>query len=71
MENESRVLPTDTARVESTDGEVAETREISERIYVDLDGGGNRVNMTIEHARTNARLPELSYWEVLGRTSKS
>jgi len=35
---------------------------------VDLDGGGNLVSMTIEHARTNARLEEFSYQEVIGRT---
>ena len=59
---------TDTALVEFTDNEVAETKEISESIYVDLYRQGNLVNMTIEHARTNARLPEVSYQEVLGRT---
>ena len=59
---------TDTALMEFTDNEVAETREISENIYVDLDRQGNLVSMTIEHARTNARLQELSYQEVVGRT---
>jgi len=55
---------TDTALVEFTDNEVAETREISENIYVDLDSRGNLVSMTIEHARENARLQEFSYQEV-------
>lgn len=59
---------TDTALVEFTENEVAETKEISESIYVDLDRQGNLVNMTIEHARINARLPEVSYQEVLRRT---
>ena len=59
---------TDTALVEFTDNEVAETKEIGESIYVDLDPQGNLVSMTIEHARTNARLPEVSYQKVLGRT---
>ena len=58
---------TDTALMEFTDNAVAETREISQNIYVDLDEHGNLVSMTIEHARTNARLPELSYQEVAGR----
>ena len=58
---------TDTALMEFTDNDVAETKEISENIYVDLDRQGNLVSMTIEHARTNARLPECSYQEVLGR----
>jgi uncharacterized protein YuzE len=55
---------TDTALVEFTDHEVAETKEISENIYVDLDKQGNLVSMTIEHARTNARLGEFSYQEM-------
>jgi uncharacterized protein YuzE len=59
---------TDTALMEFTDNEVVDTKEISENIYVDLDGQGNLVSMTIEHARTNARLPECSYQEVVGRT---
>jgi uncharacterized protein YuzE len=59
---------TDTALMEFTDNEVAETKEISENIYVDLDQQGNLVSMTIEHARTNARLPEISYQEVVART---
>jgi len=55
---------TDTALVEFTDHGVMETREISENIYVDLDKQGNLVSMTIEHARTNARLNEFSYQEI-------
>lgn len=58
---------TDTALVEFTENEVAQTREISENIYVDLDNQGNLVSMTIEHARTNARLQEFSYQAVAGR----
>jgi uncharacterized protein YuzE len=50
--------------MEFTDNAVAETKEISENIYADLDEHGNLVNMTIEHARTNASLPEVSYEEV-------
>ncbi|MGA2935661.1 MAG: DUF2283 domain-containing protein [Syntrophobacteraceae bacterium] len=55
---------TDTALVEFTDHGVMETREISENIYVDLDKQGNLISMTIEHARTNARLNEFSYQEI-------
>jgi uncharacterized protein YuzE len=58
---------TDTALFEFTDHEVAETKEISENIYVDLDGRGNLVSMTVEHARTNASLREFSYQEVPGQ----
>ncbi len=64
--NEGKVLfrYCDTALVEFTDYEAAEIREISENIYVDLDKQGNLVSMTIEHARTNARLNEFSYQEI-------
>ncbi len=56
---------TDTALVEFTDNEVFETKEISENIYIDLDGKGNLVSMTIEHARSNASLQEFSLHEVV------
>jgi uncharacterized protein YuzE len=58
---------TDTALVEFTNNEVAETKEIGENIFLDLDRQGNLVSMTIEHARTNARLQEFSYQEVAGQ----
>jgi len=55
---------TDTALIEFTDNQVAETREISETIYADLDQWGNLVSLTIEHAHSNAQLHEFSYQEV-------
>ena len=55
---------TDTAYVEFSTGEVRETKEISENIYVDLDEDGNLVSMTIEHAKANAGLSEFSYQEM-------
>lgn len=70
---------TDTALVEFSDLEVAETKEINENIYIDLDSSGNLVAMTIEHARKQASLPHLSYEQIekkssnksLHRTAKS
>jgi uncharacterized protein YuzE len=62
---------TDTALLEFTDHPVAETREISENIYADLDQRGNLVSMTVEHVRTNARLDEFSYQEVPNRSDPS
>ena len=59
---------TDTALVEFTDNEVVETKEIGENIYLDLDSEGNLVSMTIEHARSNARLEEFSYQEIIGQS---
>jgi uncharacterized protein YuzE len=51
---------TDTALLEFLDGVVASTREINEDVYVDLDANGNVVSMTIEHARRNCSLPDVS-----------
>ena len=55
---------TDTALMEFSAHKVAETKEINENIYVDLDGSGNLVAMTIEHARQQASFPSLSYEQI-------
>jgi uncharacterized protein YuzE len=60
---------TDTAHVEFTDNDVHETKEISENIYIDIDNKGNIVSMTIEHAKSNARLWEFSYQEMTQQIS--
>jgi uncharacterized protein YuzE len=60
---------TDTALIEFTTNDVAETREISEDVYVDLDEKGNLVNMTIEHARSAAGIKELSFQEIVGTSA--
>jgi uncharacterized protein YuzE len=60
---------TDTAHIEFTDKAIQETKEISENIYVDLDGKGNIVSMTIEHAKDNATLWEFSYQEMSRQTA--
>lgn len=55
---------TDTALLEFSDAAVAETREISTDVYVDLDASGNLVSMTIEHAARVARLPQVRIEEI-------
>ncbi len=55
---------TSTALVEFSDSKVAETKEINENIYIDLDTAGNLVAMTIEHARKQASLPHFSYKQI-------
>jgi uncharacterized protein YuzE len=55
---------TDTALVEFSRHAVAETREINENIYLDIDRSGNLVAMTIEHARKQASLPFLSFEQI-------
>jgi len=60
---------TDTALMEFSELKVAETKEINENIYVDLDASGNLVAMTIEHARQQASLPSLSYEQIDEQTT--
>ncbi|MBD3392584.1 MAG: DUF2283 domain-containing protein [Chitinivibrionales bacterium] len=52
---------TDTAYVEFSENDSAETREINENIYIDLDQKGNLVGMTIEQASTQANISEISF----------
>lgn len=43
---------------------VAETKEINENIYIDLDTTGNLVALTIEHADLHTNLPDLFYEQI-------
>ena len=54
---------TDTALINFCSGTVAETREISENIYVDIDDSGQPLSMTIEHAKQSGALDEVVYRE--------
>jgi uncharacterized protein YuzE len=60
---------TDTALVEFSDREVAQTKEINENIYVDLDAEDNLVNMTIEHASSQANMAELAYQQIKAKSA--
>jgi uncharacterized protein YuzE len=42
---------TDTLHVELYDSGIAETKELNENLYVDLDSEGKIVSFTVEHAR--------------------
>jgi uncharacterized protein YuzE len=55
---------TDTALMEFSGNQVAQTKEINENIYVDLDADGNLVNMTIEHASSQANIAEIAYQQI-------
>jgi uncharacterized protein YuzE len=55
---------TDTALIEFSNESVEETKEISENLYIDLDGRGNLVSMTIEHAKEKANIAEISYLQM-------
>ena len=52
---------TDTAHIEFTKNAVAETREVSENVYLDLDREGNLVSMTIEHAGKKANILDFAF----------
>ena len=60
---------TDTALVEFSANPVAQTKEINENIYVDLDADGNLVNMTIEHASRQANIAEVSYQQIESKSA--
>ena len=55
---------TATALIEFSTHAVAETKEINENIYIDLDATGNLVAITIEHANLHANLPNLAYEQI-------
>jgi uncharacterized protein YuzE len=55
---------TDTALIEFSDAPVVETREITENLYIDLDEEGNLVSMTIEHAKKQANISEVSFLQI-------
>lgn len=55
---------TDTALIEFSNEPVVETKEISENLYIDVDGKGNLVSMTIEHAREQANISEVSFLQM-------
>ena len=55
---------TDTALIEFSEQTVHETKEINENIYIDIAANGNLVDMTIEHARTQAKIDELFFQQM-------
>ena len=59
---------TDTALLEFSGHQVSQTKEINENIYLDLDADGNLVNMTIEHASSQANIAEVAYQQIDGKS---
>lgn len=55
---------TDTALIEFSSVPAAETKEISENLYIELDDEGNLVSMTIEHAKEKAGMSEVSFLQM-------
>ena len=55
---------TDTALREIGGGTPAETRELSEDVYLDLDETGHVVSITVEHASLRSDLSELPFQRI-------
>ena len=55
---------TDIALLEFSERPVFETKEINENIYLDLDEDGNLIEMTIEHALSQANINEVSFQQI-------
>ena len=59
---------TDTVLIEFSSVPIKETKEITENLYIDLDENGNLVNMTIEHAKIQTDISEVSFYQMEKRT---
>jgi len=55
---------TDTALLELGGGTPAQTQELSEDIYLDLDESGHVVSITVEHASIRSDLSEVSFLRI-------
>ena len=55
---------TDTALLEIGGGTPAETRELSEDVYLDLDETGHVVSITVEHASLRSDLSEMTFQRI-------
>ncbi len=55
---------TETLYITLKSGTVADTRDLDENTVVEFDAAGNLMNMTIEHGRERAELPDFSFQRV-------
>ena len=55
---------TDTLYIELKAGVVADTRDLDENTLVEVDGDGQMIAITIEHAQDRADLPAFSYEQI-------
>jgi uncharacterized protein YuzE len=62
---------TDTALLELGTGCIAESRELSEDIYLDLDAQGHIVSITVEHASERGDLSEISFQRVSSKANQT
>ena len=55
---------TDTLLINFSDGEIVETRDVNEDVLIELDGDGEVVSVTIEHANRKMDVESFSYRKV-------
>jgi uncharacterized protein YuzE len=55
---------TDTLYIELRPDRVAETRELDENTYLELDANGKVCAITVEHAKDQAGIPSFSFEQV-------
>ena len=55
---------TDTLYIEFRAEAVTETRDLDENTLLDIDGKGNIVAITVEHARDRAEFPYFSFEQI-------
>jgi uncharacterized protein YuzE len=55
---------TDTLLINFSHKEIVATRDISENILIELDGDGQLVSMTIDHAKQHVDIENFSYQNV-------
>ena len=55
---------TDTLLIIFSDGQIAETRDVSEDVLIELDADGKIVSVTIEHAGEHINVSNLSYEQI-------
>ena len=55
---------TDTLLINFNNNKIYETKDINENILVELDGNGNVVSMTLEHAKSFAEINDFSYQQL-------
>jgi len=55
---------TDTLYIEFRAASVAETKDLDEDTLLDMDGEGNIISITVEHARDRAEIPYFSFEQI-------
>jgi uncharacterized protein YuzE len=58
------VKDTDTLLIRFNQHEVAETKNISNEVVIELDKTGNMVNLTVRHAHNHTRIADFCYNQV-------